>query len=639
MPLNDPSINHSFLRLEDLLLPPPFPAIVSLLLVLGTLNLSRWGARWVKTENKTPIELAAVFVITTGLLGGFVHALSWAGYASLPVLRGVGWTLAALGILELSKWRPRKLVTLFAEYWQEGSRVERFALTISVLTLVGLFAAALGPAVDVDSLDYHLGVPLDWLRHGGAYPRPDWFRARLVGLGESLNMLGLATGTDGVGAAFQAAGLVVTLFSVTAFAKTHKDHLFAVLFVVACPVIAPLITAQKHQLLPAAALTVALVIIVQRFKTFDLPTAIFAFGCAAFAIASKLSFFLSGSVVVLIGLIAGFRAQRLRLTLFVLASCLAVLAVPIFVRNFVFYGDPIAPFLERWRPGGDPTIIAWVQTTRATLNLEKLALLPWDLAVTLKPEGLHDVLGVGVFGFLLLLGEHGPPRQLLLSALAAFALGIGFGPLIPRFFLEPYLWCAAAVAGVPSRPLKSLFFVAITAQAVVVAAVAVYLGAVLFRGALTQTGRERVMTSMAHGYAEAKWLDMELPSNAVMLVFDDVRYRVFLPRPFFVGDQFFVQQLNGSQISSEDGFNWKQRLTDFVKEKQVTALVTRYPIERALYSCPQCGARDPLLWLANRYGTPLAGPEKFRYAARSPFNRGDLTEWITIRINLNGPPS
>ena len=270
MSLNELNAHHSFLRLEDLLLPPPLPAIVSLLVVLGTLNLSTRGARWLKIENKTPIELAAAFVLTTGLLAALLHAVAWAGYASLPLLRWVGWALAALGILELSRWKPGKLMNLLGEYWREGSRVERFALIISGLTLIGLFAAALGPATDADSLDYHLGVPLDWLRHGGAYPRPDWLHARLVGgLGECLNMLGLAAGTDRLGAVFQVAGLVVALLGVAAFAKTRADHLFAALLVVGCPVMATLITAQKPQLLPTGALTVALVIVIQRFKTFN----------------------------------------------------------------------------------------------------------------------------------------------------------------------------------------------------------------------------------------------------------------------------------------------------------------------------------------------------------------------------------
>ena len=99
---------------------------------------------------------------------------------------------------------------------------------------------------------------------------------------------------------------------------------------------------------------------------------------------------------------------------------------------------------------------------------------------------------------------------------------------------------------------------------------------------------------------------------------EDYRYRALLPRPFVVADRFV--------LTSES--NWKQDLATFVKDKHVTALVTRYPIESPALS-----------WLATHYGSPLAGPAKFRDAARSPFNRGNVSEWITIQINLNRPPS
>jgi Protein of unknown function (DUF1420) len=614
------SANHSFLRLEDLLLSPPLPAIVSLLIVFGILNLSRWGTHWLKTENKTTIESAAAFVLTTGLLGALVHAIAWAGYASPAVLRWIGWPLACFGVVELSRWKPGKMVSVVGEYWREGSRVERCALTLCIVTLIGLLAAALGPAVDADSLEQHLAVPLDWLRHGGAYPRPDWFTARYVGLGESLNMLGLAVGTDGLGAAFQAAGLIIALVAVTAFARTQADQLFALLLVVACPIIAPLITNQKSQLLPVAALTVALVILIKRFKTFDPLTALLAFGCAAFTMANKHSFLLTGSVVVFVGLVAAVRGQRLGLGLLVLASCFLILAVPVFARNFVFYGDPLSPLLEAWRPNGDPAVIAYAQQylreySGGPVNLQRLAHLPWDLAVSPGFGLLHEALGLGTFGFLLALREQGPARQLLIAAMAAFALVVALGQPTSRFFLEPYLWCAAAAVASPWGRLKSLFFMALTAQAVLVAGVAVYLGLVLFCGAVTQTGRERVMTLMAAGYAEAKWLDATLPQDAVVL--GEYRYRALLPRRFVIGDRLLL---------SKDP-DWKQHLAEFVRDKQVTVLVTLYPIENSRYG-----------WLAARYGTPLAGPAKFRNAARSPFNRGDVSELIAIRINLNGPP-
>jgi hypothetical protein len=612
-------VTQPFLRLEDLLLAPPLPAILALLMVLGALHLSLRGARWLRGSATSPVEFAAAFVLTTGLLAALVHALAWSGYASVSTMRLGGWALAALGVLEIGRWRLEGAKRVLCEHFSKASLAERCALALCFVTVIGLFAAALGPAIDADSLEYHLGVPLDWLRHGGAYPRPDWFGARLVGLGESLNMLGLAAGTDGLGAAFQAAGLVVALLGVTAFAKTQADQLFAVLLVVACPVIATLVTAQKAQLLPAAALTVALIILVQRFKMFDPPTALLAFGCVAFAMASKYSCLFPGSIVVFIGLVAAVRAQRLRLALLVLAGCFAILAVPVFARNFVFYGDPISPFLERWRPDGDPSIIALAQRFRewrGGVNLGRLARLPWDLAVTLNPRVLPEVLGLGVFGFLLAFRERGSTRQLLLAALAALALAVALGQSSPRFLLEPYLWCAAAAAPTPWRPLKSLFFKALTVQAVLVAGVAVYLGSVLFPGALTQTGREHVMTLMAQGYAEAKWLDSTLPPDAVVL--EDFRYRALMPRPFVVGDRFLITDVP----------NWKEQLTEFVKEKRLTVLVMRYPIESPRY-----------LWLATRYGAPLAGPAKFRAVARSPFSRGDLTGLIVTRLNVDVPAS
>ena len=282
-------------------------------------------------------------------------------------------------------------------------------------------------------------------------------------------MLGLAAGTDGLGAAFQAAGLIVALIAVMAFAKTQEDRLFAVLLVVACPIILPLIANQKPQLLPVAALTVGSGYSRPRFKTFDLATAVLTFGCAAFAMASKHSFLLTGSVVVLIGLIAAVQSERLASAAAVFVCCFVVLAAPVFARNFVFYGDPLSPLLERWRPGGDPALVEfaerYLREYGGTMTLHKLARLPWDLVVTPRLGLAHEALGLGMFGFLLALRERGPARQLLLAALGAFVLVVAVGQPTPRFFLEPYLWCAAAIVLVPSRPFKSLFFVVLTVQA------------------------------------------------------------------------------------------------------------------------------------------------------------------------------
>jgi hypothetical protein len=319
----------------------------------------------------------------------------------------------------------------------------------------------------------------------------------------------------------------------------------------------------------------------------------------------------------------------------VLAACFAILAVPVFARNFVFYGDPLSPLLERWRPGGNPALVRVAAALRDKgegVSFGSVARLPWDLAITLNPRIFHDVLGLGVFAFLFALRERGPTRQLLFATLAAIALLIAFAPLEPRYFFEAYLWCAAAVVAVPLRPLKSLFFIALTFQATLVAVVAIYLAVILFPGALTQARRDHVMSQIAPGYAAGKWLDANLAPDAI--VYEEFRYRAFLPRPFVVGQ--VVASIAGEQpyvvgdrlIFLNDAPDWKEQLAEFVREKRVNALVTRYPIES-----------PPFSWLAAQYGTVLAGPAKFPIAARSPFNRGQSASWIVTSLRLDGSAS
>jgi hypothetical protein len=264
-----------------------------------------------------------------------------------------------------------------------------------------------------------------------------------------------------------------------------------------------------------------------------------------------------------------------------------------------------------------------------------LLLLPWHFVVSLDPSTFPVVLGIGVLVFCLFVrrGGTGPQRLVALAALAVFLLNLALGQLTPRFFVEPYLWCAAVAVPVPASRLKAFFVRALTAQGVLVAAVAVYLGALLFGGALTPTWRDRVMTVMTPGYAEAKWLDAVLPRDAVVL--ENFRYRTLMPRRFVAGDRYLTSSTRGgwSQpgMPIGDRYLWGkgptlgQALAAFIREQRVTVLVTQYPIMESLYQA-----------LISRYGMPLAGPAQFHAAARSVFNRRHVTGLIIFGINEAG---
>ena len=187
-------------------------------------------------------------------------------------------------------------------------------------------------------------------------------------------------------------------------------------------------------LLPSAALVIALVIVVQRFKTFDPLTAVL--------------FLLSA---VSLSLLQASTRSCLR----VLSSCLSdYCRIPGAATSFCSCGvDRLlcniccagicTEFCLLWRPylADSRTLEARRRSGRSSHLLEQslrsylpsgptpvtlatLVRLPWDLAVTLHPGAFHHVLGLGVFGFLFALRERGSGATTAAHRAACICTGV-----------------------------------------------------------------------------------------------------------------------------------------------------------------------------------------------------------------------
>ena len=165
-----------FLRLDRVVLQPPWPAAAAVAVVLGVLALALAIARRFETAPGTSaLNIAGSFVLVTALVAAGVQATALLGLATLGVLRVMGGALAvsSLGLLRsparewLRTTGPEARTTLAA-----STVLQRWAIIASAVTIVSLMLASLGPPTDIDSIAYHLSVPLNWLAHGGTYPRP-----------------------------------------------------------------------------------------------------------------------------------------------------------------------------------------------------------------------------------------------------------------------------------------------------------------------------------------------------------------------------------------------------------------------------------------------------------------------------------
>jgi hypothetical protein len=611
----------AFQQLDDYLAPPPLPAIMAVLLVLGIYYISRTVWRAAGGKPSQPVERAAVFILVTAMLAAAINFLGFIGAAHCWLLRIIAWSLVCLGIVPLCQVKQGALARLVNQI-KSGVLAQRLwgraALCCLAVTGLGLFLSALGPPTDADSLDYHLGVPLDILRHHGAYPRLDWFHTRLAGLGESLNMLGLAGGTDVLGAVLQFAGLVVVLIALTSLAKTDRDRILVALGVLACPVILFLIPSQKPQMLPTAATTVAIILLAQRFSSLDLLTLFLAFGCTFFAISCKYSFLLSGAIIVGVGLLAAYRARLLGPAILIALAGYLILVFPVHLQNFLFYGDPLSPFLERFRTPGDPAVMRFAAKLHAYSDSQgSMVSFPLNLVVPASIGLIPTVLGMGVlllFSGLGAIRVNVVSRILLVSAACAALTTLWFGQVGARFFFEPYLWIIGAAGLAAWRPLKTCSFHLLVCQTALLAGFAVFGAATLFPGALTPAWRDHLMAKAAHGYTLTRWLNRVLPADTV-IVFHKIRASALMPRPFVSKDLITCSNL--------DNYIEVDKIISIDKMYHADTLITFYPISDEIHRA-----------FATNLGDKIAGPEIFHEASRNPWNRGATIQFVAYRFHV-----
>lgn len=594
---------------------------MSISIVAGMAHLGWRLARHVYVPRPSARQVAAGFVVVTALVASLTNGLLVAGLARTGVLRGMALGLAVAGLFEVvtqGKGRAGELWRVWRGTWAESNAVSKAGLVAASSAALVILLAALGPPTDADSLSYHLGVPRQWLEIGAGGVQPYWLHARLVGLGESLNLLGLAGGTDTLGAALQASGLVVAIVTIWSIATSNSNRVLGLLLVLSPPVLLFLVPNQKPQMLPAAALFLALVLLVVEAGdgSTDAWPAWPAWTAIAFAMASKYSFILTGGVVGVAGTWVAWRSGRLKRALGVAALVVAIVAGPVWARNAVVFGDPFSPSLERLKAHPDPVVLDFARFLRSYGSDEAVAgrLQAASRSVaSLNPASASSILGVGVLALLLAVPSAGPATVFLACSAAATALIIALGQVSARFLFEPYLWAAGAVvlAGESRRRFWTMVATALlAAQTGLVAVMGGFGAARLFPGALSRELRQGVMRAAAFGYAESEWLDGMLPRGAGVLALG-IRSYALVPGPVVVYEPGPGVQ---SKASARD-------LCALVRANGTRFVVVQVPV-----------TDDAVSHLLAK-ATPYGAPRVFRTATRNPSAAGPPYSLAVYELN------
>jgi hypothetical protein len=293
--------------------------------------------------------------------------------------------------------------------------------------------------------------------------------------------------------------------------------------------------------------------------------------------------------------------------LLVAVSTFALIAFPVFFRNYLFYRDPLSPMLESFKEHADPVITTFAGYLRdfgGDRSLHHLVRIPWNYIVTTKPWQLTSVLGVGSLAIVLAIGRRTENVDILAAAIGVTLVTVVFGQLQARFFFEPYLW-AGLLAVLASWGLRKRFiFALLSVQLVLTTAVALFAAWNFFPAALTTSAREDLMTRMTVDYALARWLDGVLPADAVVAT-DRVSVSL-VPRRVVPVD--FAKMAIQSPI---DASQQRDRVRSVLSKARANMLLVTLPIESSPYD-----------WLVSSLDRPRVVSPPFADATRNPWKAG-----------------
>jgi len=599
---------------------PPLSVIISLLLLSG---IELTGFKFLNLIGLLKSSSGRIYRMHSIPVGAMIFALalyplSLFQLTPVSLFRYVGAFLVVLGIFNLvglSRLLPA--MNGLQQGFPAWSWIKENVLAVAIL--FALFLIAIGPVTNADSLDYHIGVAIAILNHGGMPFIPEWFTSRLAGNGEVLNALGLAIGAEQFGSLIQWGSLI----SIAAIFWPHQGdsderkslkNVF-LLASIASPVIIFLISAPKPQLWPIALTTLSFYIFSDHAiknssqKQIDKSFFLVTLMCMS-AAQAKFNYLLGGGLAGLLAFIVMISRKRTLYAVIVAAACMLVIMLPSAIWKSIVTGASIVDSFLSPLPGGLPGTEAALEDWSVASDFTSKFPFPISIIFPDSFEALSVILGVGWIVCIYTKWEKSSQYILALSALLLLlVVNLIAAPASARVFLEPYYWAMVLCFRSHNLELgKSFNYIRllIKAQAFGFLLISCMGVALLFPGAIYEDWRETILNRSANGYQIMQWIDQQLPENAVLL--NSHRSMALAPR-----DAVAYTQWTKHTDFSDPGINY-----------YLNILIDKKPTHILLI-----GDISPELPLSGCFGDVFAGPGSGRLAVRNPMNRGaDYEAWL-----------
>ncbi len=452
-----------------------------------------------------------------------------------------------------------------------------------IIFLLLLLAISLSPASDVDSLDYHLGVPIQIMRDEIYKPDFFWIHSRVIGLGEFINLIGLSAGTKNFGSIIQFSSILI-LIKIFVYVKDYVDSKFNFyIFIFSCPLVLTFLIFQKVQLLPNVGLILSIVLLLDNLKLENKKFFLIAIFILFMSSTFKYSFLINIFAILSSFIFINLFNRKIYKLIFPSLFIFSITILPLLLKNYFFFGDPLSPFFEFMKNTPDQNVVNFSKILGSdtygnfmNFNFWTIILFPIFLSFSNKIYFVNHLLGVGIlFLYYFLFNknyyQNKKTKFLLFTIILNLSIYIFLAKqLTPRYYIDIYFILGLVLIlnyeQVKHQLFSKFIILLMKLELVIVLSISIFIIFFLTSASLNQNSYNKFMTKSADGYSEAVWLDEILPKNAVFLS-ENSRSHALFPRKF----------ISIRQLIEDESLDF----VELVYKEKVTHIVISYPTKNS----------------------------------------------------------
>ncbi len=352
--------------------------------IFGIFNISYFFCKFSK-QKLTLENLSFYFLLLISIISVAFFYLLLFKYLNFSLIKYFNYFVA---LLPFALYRSSFiLANSFLYKFRDGEKILFFYFLFS------LFLLSILPVSDPDSLDYHLGIPKQWIIDEGFAQNSNWLHYQLSSYGESINLISIIS-FDGKLMSFLKVVLLMLLILLLDKKKIIKNYLLNIFL--ASPIFIFFVFSQKPQFFGFLILSIVFFIFIKNIRKMSDYTGFFIIFLLSYVSTLNYSF-LPITVSFMIFFIFFHKDNFVKNKYLIMYSLFIIIIIvgPIYVKNILYHGNFLAPFFEKYI-SADPkdynvNFANYLRTFGDSMNWNNFILFPIKFFI---PFNLSDSINI-----------------------------------------------------------------------------------------------------------------------------------------------------------------------------------------------------------------------------------------------------